>query len=300
MSNDNDKSDKSKDVKDIEKEIDILLEKELVQSSKKEKKNEKKSESISINTVDFSGPKKKKEIIEPDKQKTDSLDEFSPWNQLKKIKTDTKKTDHEIQIEIERIYKEKLSKDKPKIETSISDIKTEEKLLTTEQIEKKQDEFIEIKDETIKEKLKIKTPTSEIKPEEKPISAEFAVKSTDFVNIDIHKIEETQKEQDETKKSKEGILEECDGGLIKLVVPIFMDDEFVGVVGGCGLLLDEGEVDTFYIARTTDLEEEKLTELAYKIKTFTTVEAEATIAYITNRLKEIISKNQSVDKRVLN
>lgn len=92
------------------------------------------------------------------------------------------------------------------------------------------------------------------------------------------------------RKDKKALLEECDGGLIKLVVPIFVEDEFLGVIGGCGLILEDSEVDTFYIARTADLDEDRVIELADKIKTFTTVEAESIIAYISNKLDEMIAK----------
>ena len=42
------------------------------------------------------------------------------------------------------------------------------------------------------------------------------------------------------KNSREPVIEECDGGLIKLVVPVFVGEEFVGAFGACGFLLDDG------------------------------------------------------------
>ena len=38
------------------------------------------------------------------------------------------------------------------------------------------------------------------------------------------------------------VIEECDAGFGKLVVPIFVDGEFLGAVSACGLLLDGGEL----------------------------------------------------------
>ena len=43
------------------------------------------------------------------------------------------------------------------------------------------------------------------------------------------------------------VIEECDAGLFKLVVPIFIDNTFLGAVGACGMLLDDGEADSFLI-----------------------------------------------------
>ena len=47
--------------------------------------------------------------------------------------------------------------------------------------------------------------------------------------------------------------QECDAGLLKLVVPIFVCDEFLGVFSGCGLLVDGGIVETFLIHKTTGI-----------------------------------------------
>ena len=46
-------------------------------------------------------------------------------------------------------------------------------------------------------------------------------------------------------QTRKPAIEECDAGLIKLVVPIFIGDEFAGAVGACGLLAEDGEVDDF-------------------------------------------------------
>jgi ligand-binding sensor protein len=57
------------------------------------------------------------------------------------------------------------------------------------------------------------------------------------------------------KNQREPVIEECDAGLVKIVVPIFRNEAFVGAVGACGYLLDEGEVDTFMVEKTTGIEE---------------------------------------------
>ena len=49
-------------------------------------------------------------------------------------------------------------------------------------------------------------------------------------------------------------IEECDAGLVKIVVPIFMDDTFLGAVGVCGLLLVGGEVDPFLIEKIVGID----------------------------------------------
>ena len=42
----------------------------------------------------------------------------------------------------------------------------------------------------------------------------------------------------QARQTKKPVIEECDAGLVKIVIPIFIDDEFLGAAGGCGLLLE--------------------------------------------------------------
>jgi ligand-binding sensor protein len=91
------------------------------------------------------------------------------------------------------------------------------------------------------------------------------------------------------KQSKEPVIGECDAGLLKLVVPIFIRDEFLGAVGACGFLLDDNEVDSFMINRTINMDEEKIENLSKDIKRITTEEAEALGEYIKKHIEKIMS-----------
>ncbi|MCK5419202.1 MAG: PocR ligand-binding domain-containing protein, partial [Desulfobacterales bacterium] len=82
-------------------------------------------------------------------------------------------------------------------------------------------------------------------------------------------------------RSKQPVIEECDAGMLKLVVPIFSNDEYVGAVGACGFLLDDGEVDSFLVNKITDISEEKAERLAEGINSITTEKAEILGQYIT-------------------
>jgi len=92
----------------------------------------------------------------------------------------------------------------------------------------------------------------------------------------------------QAKREKKAVIEECDAGLIKLVVPILVNEEFIGAVGACGLLLDDGEVDSFMINRTTEIEEEEIGSLSNGIAKVTTEEAQMIAAYIQKQIKRII------------
>ncbi len=67
---------------------------------------------------------------------------------------------------------------------------------------------------------------------------------------------------DKAKKTGKPISEECDAGLMKLVVPIFAGDEFLGAAGGCGLLPEKGDVDFFAVAKITGMDEDEVKKLS--------------------------------------
>jgi ligand-binding sensor protein len=90
-------------------------------------------------------------------------------------------------------------------------------------------------------------------------------------------------------RTKKTVIEECDAGLVKMVVPVFVADNFVGAIGACGFLLDDGEIDTFLINKMTDIDEEEIERLSEGIPAITTAEAESLSNYITDRIEEIIS-----------
>ena len=89
-------------------------------------------------------------------------------------------------------------------------------------------------------------------------------------------------------RSKETAIEECDAGLIKLVVPIFVNAEFVGALGACGFLLDDGEVDSYLVNKMTDIDEEKVIRLSAGIPSITAKKAHALSQYIEEQISAIV------------
>jgi len=90
-------------------------------------------------------------------------------------------------------------------------------------------------------------------------------------------------------RSKKPVIEECDAGMLKLVVPIMLNDEYVGAVGACGFLLDEGEVDSFLVNKMTDINEDRVENLAEGIDSITTEKAEILAQYIEDQIAEIVA-----------
>jgi len=90
-------------------------------------------------------------------------------------------------------------------------------------------------------------------------------------------------------RSRQAVMEECDAGMLKLVIPIFADGEYVGTFGACGFLLDDGEVDSFLVYKMTDINEDKVERLAEGIPVITTEKADILSQYIMNRIAKIVA-----------
>lgn len=91
------------------------------------------------------------------------------------------------------------------------------------------------------------------------------------------------KEAEETGKS---VIRPCDGSMIKIVTPIFVGDKFLGTAGGCGLLPENGEVESFFIAKVLDIPESEVD--AAKITTLSWEKAEETALWLEKRIEDSV------------
>jgi ligand-binding sensor protein len=91
----------------------------------------------------------------------------------------------------------------------------------------------------------------------------------------------------QARQTGEAVIEECDAGLFKVVYPIFVKGEFLGALGGCGLLLDDGETDIFFINKVTDIDEEKLEELSAGIERRSRAEMEKLARFMKDEVDKI-------------
>ena len=94
------------------------------------------------------------------------------------------------------------------------------------------------------------------------------------------------------KQTHKPVVEECDAGLVKIVVPIFVDDTFLGAACGCGKLLEEGEVDPFLINKITGIDEATIERLSVDIPSFTMENAESMVRFVESELSDIINNFQ--------
>ena len=88
----------------------------------------------------------------------------------------------------------------------------------------------------------------------------------------------------QAKKTKKEVIGECDAGLLKIAVPIFMNGEFLGTAGGCGRLPQGGEVETFILQKSMGLSEKEVADLCQGLESITEVQAQEVANFIQTRI----------------
>lgn len=92
------------------------------------------------------------------------------------------------------------------------------------------------------------------------------------------------------KNTQAKVVEECDAGFSKIVVPIFFQDEFIGVAGGCGLVAEDGEADTFAINKIAEIDETQVEKLAQDLPIISAEEMTAAASFIETQVTQILSE----------
>lgn len=64
------------------------------------------------------------------------------------------------------------------------------------------------------------------------------------------------------RSEKNSVVEICEAGMAKLVVPIFNNGNYLGCLTSCGALLPGEAVETFFIDKNTGLGEETIEKMA--------------------------------------
>jgi ligand-binding sensor protein len=88
------------------------------------------------------------------------------------------------------------------------------------------------------------------------------------------------------RSSGETVIEECDAGLLKICTPVFVNGDFIGVVGGCGRLPADGEVDDFAVKMASGIPEEEVRKLAAECKVMREEEAQTMAGFLEDFVRE--------------
>ena len=94
----------------------------------------------------------------------------------------------------------------------------------------------------------------------------------------------------QAKDEKRPVIEACDAGLMKIVVPIFVDGNYIGAVGACGLLPAGGEVDAFLVNKMTDIDEANIEALCEDLAVIEKNSAEEVAQFIWEKIEAVVSE----------
>lgn len=83
------------------------------------------------------------------------------------------------------------------------------------------------------------------------------------------------------------IIEQCDAGMLKICTPIFVKGEFIGIVGGCGRVPEDKEVDTFTIHKAINIPLDAVEALAKDVPTISNEQAQSIKAFLENFVRTI-------------
>ena len=94
----------------------------------------------------------------------------------------------------------------------------------------------------------------------------------------------------EVRESGQPSVTDCDAGLMVVCVPVVVDGELVGMVGGCGAIVDDAEPETFLIEKTSGLTEEQVAELCSDMPRLSAAQAEEISAWISARVESVLKE----------
>jgi ligand-binding sensor protein len=83
------------------------------------------------------------------------------------------------------------------------------------------------------------------------------------------------------------VIGQCDAGLVKLAVPVFVDGEFLGTAGACGLMPEDGEIEEFLLEKTAGISGGDAARLAKDIPVISEERAGELAEFLRRRVAEI-------------
>ncbi|HOV89861.1 MAG TPA: PocR ligand-binding domain-containing protein [Syntrophorhabdaceae bacterium] len=88
----------------------------------------------------------------------------------------------------------------------------------------------------------------------------------------------------------DSVIDECDAGFIKFVVPIYVKKDLVGMAGGCGCLMKDSEIDIFFISKILELEEKDAEQLISHVPQISKEELEKAIKFVKEKIDDILKQ----------
>jgi ligand-binding sensor protein len=89
-------------------------------------------------------------------------------------------------------------------------------------------------------------------------------------------------------KKGEPFVEYCDAGMVRVSVPVKVDGEVVGAVGGCGLVPADEEVDGFTVGMMSGLDEAAIAERVKTVHAADEARLAEIQAFINERIQALL------------
>jgi coenzyme F420 hydrogenase subunit beta len=86
------------------------------------------------------------------------------------------------------------------------------------------------------------------------------------------------------------VVDRCGAGMLVFGVPVYVGDEYAGLVGGCGLLPPESEVDADAVSRATGMDKALVEQLAASVGEISRYDAETWIRFMEDRVRELVNR----------
>jgi len=69
------------------------------------------------------------------------------------------------------------------------------------------------------------------------------------------------------RTQKTSVVDICEAGMVKLVVPLFQNQDYLGSITTCGAMLPEMAIETFLIEKATGMGKDTIDEMAEQVPT---------------------------------
>lgn len=93
----------------------------------------------------------------------------------------------------------------------------------------------------------------------------------------------------QARSSRKTVIAECDAGLLKICTPVQLNGNFIGIVGGCGRLSQQGEVEPYVLKKAIDMPMEQCALLAAKVEPMDPQEVQRMVDFLEQRVAGILS-----------
>ena len=87
------------------------------------------------------------------------------------------------------------------------------------------------------------------------------------------------------QERKDCVVDECDAGFIKFLMPLYVSNEFAGLIGGCGCLAEKTELDAFHLSKL--LKQQDISDIIGTAKSIPGVLLEEAIQFARQKAQEV-------------